>query len=100
MPLSLTQSQGEGLGGWTLCSLGGAEGMRGGMWDRGRDLVGERTLHVQLCASSGKMLDVEERDRDGSPERGVHLLRATQHHSLNTAPPDSTLGLRVMVVLV
>lgn len=34
------------------------------MWDRERDLVGERTLHVQLCASSGKILDVEERDAE------------------------------------
>ena len=34
------------------------------MWDRESDLVGERTLHVQLCASSGKILDVEERDTE------------------------------------
>ena len=46
--------------------------MRGGTWDRGRDLVGERTLHVQLCASSGKILDAEERDREGETEMEAH----------------------------
>ena len=53
--------------------------MRGGMWDRGRDLVGERTLHVQLCASSGKILDVEERDRERlrwKPREGGSLAQS------------------------
>ena len=65
------------------------------MWDRERDLVGERTLHVQLCASSGKILDVEERDAEREMEAqrgGVHLPRVTQHHGLNPAPPDSMLN--------
>lgn len=45
------------------------------MWDRESDLVGERTLHVQLY--SGKILDVEERDTEremeAQREGGVHL---------------------------